>query len=447
MTKQISQEQLITTQYRVAMLCNEATNIDKAARAFLSLLGTAFGWQTGSLWIIDPAMNALQHVYTWSINAAFTELEKANKATLFKLKEGITGHIWDIKTPYWSADLNKDPFCTQKQICTPLNLKNALGFPLLIYNNILGVAVFFSDDIPKPEDRLLDMLSSVGNQFGILIHRIQEETEQNFIREELYLKINELEEQLFYLQQANKAKSTFLANVSHEIRTPLNSIIGYSELMYKGKVGALAPEHKEYLGEIAKNSRYLLRLLNDILDLTKIESGEMHCYPEPTDLKTLINDVYTTMALSIADKNIHFNQYIDPLLSREIIIDPDKLKQILFNFLSNAIKFTPSDGNISIRVLQAPNEDNYFRLEVSDTGIGISKKDLSKLFAMFGQLDINYSRPFHGVGLGLALTRYVAELMGGRVGVESEPGQGSTFFAILPLIFVKETESKNSPRR
>lgn len=446
--EKLSKEQL-AVQYQIATICNESTEIKEVAYHVLKILCDMFGWHEGELWLIDPAINALRNIYTWLDKDTFIELESVNKQTFYHLNEGIPGHIWKISSPYWSTDLSKDVFSTQTSLLLKFNLKSALGFPIVFQKKILGVALFFNDDIPNPDNSLLHMLKSVGEQLGIFVNRIQHKAEQDFLKEELLLKNNELLEQIFFLQQANQAKTTFLANMSHELRTPLNSVIGYTELMYKGKVGPVSPEHKEYLGEIATNSRHLLYLINDILDLTKIESGIMECHPEPTDLFVLVNDVHKAMYLSMLEKKIFFEIYIDPSLPRQIMIDPDKLKQILFNYLSNAIKFTPPEGKISLRVL--PDKHNFFRLEVNDTGTGISKTDIDKLFVMFGQLNISYSKPHQGIGLGLALTRHITELLGGQVGVVSEPGNGSTFFAILPLVPialpVKEPESKGKPRR
>lgn len=232
------------------------------------------------------------------------------------------------------------------------------------------------------------------------------------------------------LTLANKSKSYFLANMSHELRTPLQTVIGFAELMYKGKVGPVNPEHMDYLDEITRSAHHLLYLINQILDLSKIESGKMELHLERCNLAQLIQEVHHAMSLLIVKDDIIFETFIDPLLADDIIADAGKVKEILFNFLSNAFKYTPAGGKVTVRIM--PESKKFYRLEVSDTGIGISKHDIDKIFVMFGQLNISYSKPFQGIGLGLALTRHIAEALGGTVGVVSEPGKGSTFFAILP---------------
>lgn len=440
-TTQNLSEQQLAIQYRIATILNESMDINEAANGILETICEIFEWHLGELWIVDPSANTLTNVSTWTDRETFHEVDDINKKTVFHINEGIPGHLWKMAEPYWVPDIMKDPFFTRKQLLQKLNLKNILGIPILFRRKVIGTLLFFAEQISNP-DTILVMLLNIGEQIGIFLNRKQIELEQSYLKEELFLKNKQLEEQNVFLQQANQAKSTFLANMSHELRTPLNSVIGYTELMYKGKVGPVSPEHKEYLGEIAVNGRHLLHLINDILDLTKIESGKMEIHQEPTNLVKLVNDVRKAMQLFLIEKKINFMEQIDPSLTTDIISDPDKVKQILFNYLSNAIKFTPPGGKITVRIV--PEDNQFFRLEITDTGIGISKSDIDKLFVMFGQLNISYSKPYQGIGLGLALTRHITELLGGRVGVVSDPGKGSTFFVILPLVrenvLVKEKE-------
>lgn len=261
-------------------------------------------------------------------------------------------------------------------------------------------------------------------------------TEQK--REEVLENKNvELTEQNRLAQEANRLKSEFLANMSHELRSPLNGIIGFAELMHLGKVGPVSPEHKEYLGDILSSSRHLLQLINDILDLAKVESGKMEFHPENVDLTLVINEVCDILRTLISKKKIKLTIDVDPSTNL-VIIDPAKLKQILYNFISNAVKFANEEGIVSIRVI--PEGTKYFRLEVEDNGIGIKKEDIHKLFTEFQQLDASRDKKYQGTGLGLALTKSVAEAQGGQVGVRSIAGQGSTFFVVLPRTPLKFDE-------
>jgi PAS domain S-box-containing protein len=242
--------------------------------------------------------------------------------------------------------------------------------------------------------------------------------------------------------EANRLKSEFLANMSHELRTPLNAIIGFAELMHKGRVGPVSGEHQEYLGDILTSSRHLLQLINDVLDLAKVESGKMEFRPETVEVGKLITEVRDILRGLAASKRLSVDTIVAADLG-PVTVDPARLKQVLYNYLSNAIKFTPDEGQVTISA--APAGPDLFRIEVEDTGIGVSADNLSKLFVEFQQLDASAAKKYQGTGLGLALTKRMIEAQGGRVEVHSVLGVGSTFAAVLPRVAltVPETPPKN----
>jgi len=276
-----------------------------------------------------------------------------------------------------------------------------------------------------------------GDPIGYLLVS-KDITAQKALEEELRRKNEELVEQYHRVQEANRLKSEFLANMSHELRTPLNGIIGFAELMHGGKVGPVSDPHKEYLGDILTSSRHLLQLINDVLDLARVEAGRMEFHPEPVDLAKLVGEVRDGLRTMAATKRIQVKMEIDPGLTG-VTGDPAKLKQLLYNYLSNALKFTPDGGQVTVRV--GPEEADSYRVEVEDTGIGIRPEDLGRLFVEFQQLDAGAAKKYQGTGLGLALTKRIVEAQGGQVGVRSAPGTGSIFFAVLPRVFWAERES------
>jgi PAS domain S-box-containing protein len=260
---------------------------------------------------------------------------------------------------------------------------------------------------------------------------VRDVTEAKLRREEeARRKSRELEEENRRMQEANRLKSEFLANMSHELRTPLNAIIGFTELMIKGKVGPVSAEHEEYLGDILHSARHLLELINDVLDLAKVESGKLDFRPEKVELAKVVGEVRDILRGIASGKGIRVEAHVDPTLP-PAELDPARLKQVLYNYLSNALKFTGEGGAVTVRVV--PEPQGRFRVEVEDTGIGIRAEDVSRLFVEFQQLDNSASKRHPGTGLGLALTRRIVEAQGGSVGVMSEPGRGSTFWAVLPL--------------
>ncbi|HTT07663.1 MAG TPA: response regulator [Gammaproteobacteria bacterium] len=262
--------------------------------------------------------------------------------------------------------------------------------------------------------------------------------------EELHRKNEELEKQGHQLQEASRLKSEFLANMSHELRTPLNAIIGFSELMHDGKVGEVSEEQKEYLGDILTSGLHLLQLINDVLDLAKVEAGKMEFHPEPVDLDNLIGEVHTVLRTLMLKKRIKAEVTVDAELTG-ITADPAKFKQILYNYLSNAIKFSPEGGRVLIRAL--PQGSSHYRIEVEDHGIGIRAEDIPRLFSEFQQIDSSTAKKYQGTGLGLALTKRMVEAQGGEVGVRSTFGEGSVFYAVLPRQAMATAEGEPLPVR
>ena len=231
------------------------------------------------------------------------------------------------------------------------------------------------------------------------------------------------------LQEANRLKSVFLANMSHELRTPLNAIIGFSEFLVDEKPGPLNAKQKEYLGDVLNSARHLLQLINDVLDLSKIEAGRMEVRAESFSLRQAIEEVCTGVASMAGAKGIAINRDIGAA-PQEVTLDRQKLIQVLYNLLSNAVKFSDEGSEVAIT---AALHDGALQLAVRDRGIGIRQEDLEKLFIEFQQLDSGSTRRFEGTGLGLALTKKLVEVQGGGISVESERGRGSTFTVLLPL--------------
>jgi PAS domain S-box-containing protein len=244
---------------------------------------------------------------------------------------------------------------------------------------------------------------------------------------------SDLEERNVRIQEANRLKSEFLANMSHELRTPLNAIIGFAELMHNRKVPA--EDHHEYLGDILNSSRHLLQLINDVLDLAKVESGKMEFKPEPVHLPTLVGEVKDILRSIAAKKRVQLEAQVGPEI-QDVLLDPARLKQVLYNYLSNAIKFSHDEGRIWIRL--SPEGLDQFRLDVEDQGIGIAENEVPRLFVEFQQLDSSSGKKYQGTGLGLALTKRIVEAQGGRVEVKSAPGKGSVFSAVIPRTPRKE---------
>jgi len=279
----------------------------------------------------------------------------------------------------------------------------------------------------------IDEIGTLQQSFNLMTKRLAESYDslENRVRQrtrQLRAANEQLEEQSRRAQAANRAKSEFLASMSHELRTPLNAIIGFSELLIDEQPsGYDHATRASYLSSIYESGKHLLTLINDILDLSKVEAGRMELRPERFSLAETVQHVLSTVEPLAAAKHIRFSA--DTAYAGDVVADEGKVKQILYNLVSNAIKFTPDDGRIHVSIGQ---DASGTVVSVEDSGIGIAPEDRERIFLEFQQLDAGPGRQHEGTGLGLALTKRFVELHGGRIWVDGEPGQGSIFRFTLP---------------
>ena len=248
-------------------------------------------------------------------------------------------------------------------------------------------------------------------------------------------------------EMANRAKSQFLANMSHELRTPLNAIIGFSEVLADQTFGSLNERQVKYANHILNSGRHLLQLINDILDLSKVEAGRLELACSYFDVAAALQNIQTIVKALASKKSIDLSLHIPPDFPR-FYGDEVKFKQIMYNLLSNALKFTPQEGSVTVTVsaglgIEPGIDSGDMEISVTDTGIGIRHEDQERIFKEFEQVDSSYGRQQQGTGLGLALTRRLVELHGGRIWVESDgiEGHGSAFSFVLPMSKTQNVET------
>ena len=268
------------------------------------------------------------------------------------------------------------------------------------------------------------------------LHRLREQSYRD--SEELQIKNEEIERQNSILEEASRMKSEFLTNMSHELRTPLNAIIGFSELLKEEITGKLSKVQKEHVSLIYSSGHHLLSLINDILDLSKIEAGKLFLQPSDCDLSSLLQQSFALLQGKANKRNIELTLFMNTTKTH-LNADERKLKQILYNLLSNAIKFTHDGGYVRVKVVETVKKDNdnqkipALSIDIEDNGIGINESDLEKLFQPFGQLDGSLTRHYEGTGLGLVMVKRLVELHGGQVSVNSCLNKGSCFSFWLPI--------------
>jgi signal transduction histidine kinase len=294
-------------------------------------------------------------------------------------------------------------------------MRAAIYAPMLWEGKGIGVIWVARDYVGPFSEKDIALLKTFADQAVIAIQNAR-----------LFREIQDKSRQL---EVANQHKSEFLANMSHELRTPLNAIIGFSEVLLERMFGELNEKQDDYLKDIHSSGKHLLTLINDILDLSKVEAGRMELERSAFDLPSAISNAMTLVRERAYQHGIKLALGADPNLG-EIVADERKFKQILVNLLSNAVKFTPDGGRIDVN---AHRDTDNVAIAVRDTGIGIAREDQDAVFEEFRQVGRNYTNKQEGTGLGLALTRKFVELHGGKIWLESEPGKGSTFTFTIPI--------------
>jgi signal transduction histidine kinase len=340
------------------------------------------------------------------------------RAARIKLGEGATGQAAMTRAPVQITDTfgqREGSVSRLRPLLNRLGYRSLLTVPILRDHQIMGGLTVWRREIGEFEPEVVNLLQTFATQSALAIHNAR-------LFREIEAKSRELE-------AANRHKSEFLANVSHELRTPLNAIIGFSEVLGERMFGELNEKQAEYTEDILSSGRHLLSLINDILDLSKIEAGRMELEVTTFDLPMAIDNALLLIRERASRHGIRLDRVIDDRLG-DFTGDERKIKQILVNLLSNAVKFTPEGGKIKV---QASLGDSAVIVSVSDTGVGIAAEDHEAIFEEFRQVGTNYAQKREGTGLGLSLTRRFVEMHGGKIWVESELGNGSKFTFTLPI--------------
>ncbi|MFQ5770987.1 MAG: response regulator, partial [bacterium] len=348
-----------------------------------------------------------------------------------RVGEGIIGTVVSTGKPLLTSrpfseeihEFAQTPFCYVQQ---NFSISSLMLLPLRVRDHIIGAMVFlFGQSKRKYKDEELKLAQELANRAALAIENAR-------LFREAGQKAKELE-------KANKLKTEFLANVSHELRTPLNAIITLSDILIRGIPGNVNAEQLKQLQIIQRSGRNLLNLINDILDLSKIESGRVEPIYSMIPIRAVVEETVEHIRPLCRGKGLSLEYEYTNEVPEFIYSDQDKLTKALMNILSNAVKFTPKG---KINVLMSLADKSNLKIEVSDTGIGIPQDRFEEIFKEFRQIDSSDSRAYGGTGLGLAITRNVLEIIGGTVSVESQLGKGSTFTIVVPFQLKEELTHK-----
>jgi PAS domain S-box-containing protein len=404
-------EQHRQVQYEAARLLAGDGPLGEVAERVLAAIGRTLGWPAGFLWVVEPESRSLVCAAAWGQEAARPLVEHARRARLSP-GAGLPGRVWLRHEVRHVADLAADPELGPVTPALAAGLRSALAWPAELAGEFLGVLEFYAPGLEAADDNLLRVLYPVATQLAQFANRCRAHQELRRAKEAA--------------EAANRAKSEFLTNISHEVRTPLNGILGLAELMQSA---GLPDQQQEHLRLIRASGETLLSLINDLLDLAKIEAGRMGLEAVPFDLREALEPTLRTLAVRAQQKGLDCGWLVESDVPARVVGDPLRLQQVILNLVGNAIKFTPA-GEVGVRLGVAEQSAGEVLLHgaVRDTGIGIPPQKQEEIFEAFCQVDSSRARKYGGTGLGLTITARLVELMGGRVWVESPGhGRGSTF--------------------
>ena len=409
----------LRTLYKVAAAGATALNLDNILQHSLNTLQEALQPDDIAILLVEPETGEL-------IIRAWVGFPGGPKLMRREVGVGIPGWVVEQGEPVLVDDVRQD----ERYHACDAETRAELCAPLQVGERIIGALNLESREVGKFDQDDLRLVSTLAGNLAVLIERARLFKELSNARTKLQQRAEALEKANARLKELDRLKSQFLASMSHELRTPLNSILGFSEVMLDGLVGEVPSEQQECLENIHSSGEHLLALINDILDLSKIEAGRMNLELSTFIVSDLIMEVKATILPLIEKKsqslNVELQEDLPPLTADHI-----RIRQVLLNLLSNAYKFTPVGGEITLAC--RPTDSAGMLFSVKDTGIGIKLEEQEAIFEEFHQIEEKYIQEVSGTGLGLAISKRLVMMHGGNIWVESEYGHGATFSFLLPL--------------
>ncbi len=413
---------------------NTNVELDQVEEKSLSILCRHTGASTGAFYVYADESRSLE------LAAGYALRTDSGVKKTYGLGEGIPGQCALLREPLEMSEIEDVRTFPVESGLVSMLPRSILAAPVLFQERLIGVLVLGS--LSEFDELRKAIVLNSAPQIGVAVTNARSHAAAQRLSREIAAKNEELNQKNAELKKAYKVKSDFLAGMSHELRTPLNSIIGFSSVLLSSGGDPLTDDQRMGIEKVLKNGRHLLQLINDILDYSKIESGRMTISVAEDTVENLITNTLATTESLVKAKGLQLITKIEPNLPA-LKTDTLKVKQVLLNLLSNAVKFTER-GSITIEAWEG---EELVHISVKDSGIGIEKKNLGLVFEEFQQIDNSDSRKYKGTGLGLPISRRLAQMLGGDLAVESAFGKGSRFTLAIPPIYVASKEEKPKQER
>jgi signal transduction histidine kinase len=400
----------------VATLSTTASTVldpDKLLQEVVDLTKERFGLYHAQIYLVEDAWNTL--MLAAGAGDVGKQMIEAGQAIMLNAEKSLVAHAARERIPLIASNVQDEPDFLPNPLLP--ETRSEMAVPMIVGEKVLGILDVQSDVVGRFTEEDTNIMTTLALQVGIALQNARLYAAQTAT--------------VAQLRELDRLKSSFLANMSHELRTPLNSILGFADVILEELDGPLTENMNNDLKLIQKNGQHLLHLINDVLDMAKIESGKMNLAIEKFNLHEIIEEVTSITSPLASEKNLAL--FVEPESDREVDINADRtrLRQVMINLVNNAIKFTEK-GRIAILVTR---EGDHVLIRVKDTGIGIPPEQLEAVFQEFVQVDTSTTRKVGGTGLGLPISRRLIEMHGGRLWAESSNvnGEGSSFYVVLPI--------------